>query len=395
MALNIEKLRGETRGCENLIHFNNAGASLMPAPVIDAVRDFLQSEEYNGGYETSESYAKDLNNFYVNAAKFIGALPEEIAFTDSATRAWQMAYYAMPFKPGDRVLASVADYGATVVNHLQQAERLGVSVEFVPNDEHGQIDVNQLNNLLDDRVKLISLCHMPTGGGLINPAAVVGDIAKRAGIPFFLDTCQSIGHVDIKVDELGCDVLCATGRKYLRGPRGTGFLYVRNQLLQTLEPPILDHHSAILTSETSYQLDPTAKRFEVWEQNLAGKYGLSKAISYASELGIKNIARRIQDLAGYFREQLQSLNRAVVMDEGVHKSGLVTFLIEGISTRDIQQYLKQNGINASVSSRSAGSLVSFSRRSVESVVRASVHYFNTEEEIDCCIELLEKLTKAG
>ncbi len=265
-VFDIQRARDETSACNEIVHFANAGASLMPIPVSEALHDYLRSEERIGGYETQTKYDRSLNGFYGVAAQLLNCSSDEIAYVENATRAWDLAFYSFKFKPGDKILTSFAEYGSNVIAYLQQVKRFGVEVVFIPNDESGQLDTRALSNLIDDRVKLISITHIPMAGGLVNPAKEVGRIAKAAGIPFILDSCQGVGQIPIDVEEIGCDVLCATGRKFLRGPRGTGFLYVRKTLLTQLDPPFLDQHAATLVSPTEYQIRPDEKRFENWEQ---------------------------------------------------------------------------------------------------------------------------------
>ncbi|MDQ7048684.1 MAG: aminotransferase class V-fold PLP-dependent enzyme [Enterobacterales bacterium] len=372
------------------IHFNNAGASLMPIPVSNALHKYLNKEEQIGGYEAEALYTETLNSIYLSAANLLNCSPSEIAFVESATRAWDMAFYSFKFNPGDKILTTIAEYGSNVVAYLQQAKRFGVEVVFVPNDEFGQIDVNALSNMIDEKVKLISITHIPTGGGLVNPAKAVGEIANAASIPYILDSCQSVGHMPIDVEEIGCDVLCITGRKYLRGPRGTGLLFVRNSLLNKLEPPILDQHAAELISPTEYLIRPDSKRFENWEQYCAGKYALGVAIDYALSWDLGAIQKRIYSLAGNLRQKLSQIDGIHSTDEGVEKCGIITFTADQLEPVIIKQALFEQRINVSTS-KGAGSLVSFEKRGLTEVVRASVHYFNTDEEIDHFVDVLKKI----
>lgn len=389
----IVRARAETRAAEAMIHFNNAGSSLMPIPVSDALHAYLRQEEQSGGYETAAAQVTALDNFYTATAKLLHCHPDEIAFVENATRAWDMAFYAFTFQPGDRILTAVAEYGSNVVAYLQQAKRYGVEVLFVPNDEQGQIDTAALANLIDDRVKLISISHIPTGGGLVNPAQVVGKIAKAAGIPYLLDACQAVGQLPLDVDEIGCDLLSGTGRKYLRGPRGTGLLYVRREWIERLEPPLLDQHAATLLSPTSYEIRSDAKRFENWEQYFAGKVALGVAIDYALSWGIEAIQARVYGLAALLRQKLAAIEGVRVTDEGAEQCGIVTFMAEQMAAGAIKTALAIHKINVSTSSGS-GSLVSFQQRGLTTVVRASVHYYNTEAEIDRFVEVLQKVLRS-
>jgi len=385
----IERARQDTTACKEIIHFNNAGSSLMPVPVSKALHSYLQSEEYIGGYETEALYSDALKRVYHSASKLLNCSADEIAYVENATRAWDLAFYSFKFKPGDKILTTIAEYGSNVVAYLQQARRFGVEIIFVPNDEYGQIDTRALSNLIDSRVKLISITHIPTGGGLVNPAKAVGEIAKSAGIPYILDTCQSVGQTPVNVEEIGCDVLCITGRKYLRGPRGTGLLYVRRTLLEELEPPLLDQHAAELISPSQFKIRKDAKRFENWEQYFAGKYALGEAIDYALSWGLDSIRNRIYHLANTLRNKLSGIDGIILTDTGSEKCGIVTFMSKHMKPSDIKNHLAKHRINVSTS-KGSGSLVSFQERGLTEVVRASVHYFNTTEEINYFIDILNK-----
>jgi cysteine desulfurase / selenocysteine lyase len=389
-AFDIARARRDTRACESIIHFNNAGASLMPAPVADCLHRYLQQEEQTGGYETATAEQALLDNFYDATARLLGCDPDEIAFVENATRAWDMAFYSLRFEPGDRILTTIAEYGSNVIAYLQQAQRYGVEVVFVPNDADGQIDTSALADMVDRRVKLISISHIPTGGGLVNPAHAVGRIARAAGVPFLLDACQAAGQLALDVDAIGCDMLSGTGRKYLRGPRGTGFLYVRRELIAELEPPLLDQHAATLLSPTEYAIRPDARRFENWEQFFAGKAALGVAIDYARSYGLDAIQERVYGLARQLRAELRAIDGVEVTDEGIEQCGIVTFQAAQLAPAQIKDRLRAQRINVSTS-RGSGSLVSFQHRGLREVVRASVHYYNTEAEIDYFLQSLRSL----
>jgi selenocysteine lyase/cysteine desulfurase len=386
----VLRARRETRGCEQLIHFNNAGASLPPIPVADALYGYLHEEEVCGGYEVMDRRVGELDNFYLAAARLLNCLPDEIAFSDSATRAWSAAFYAFDFRPGDRILAGSAEYGSNLVALLHQAKRQGIEILRVPDDAAGQIDIKALENLVDDRVKLICLTHIPSGGGLINPAAAVGKVAKATGIPFLLDACQALGQLPIDVDQIGCDVLCGTGRKFLRGPRGTGLLYVRKDLIEQLEPNQLNHHAAELLSTDLYRLRPDAKRFECWERSCAGQLALGVAIDYALGWGLEAISERIRLISGLLRQQLTDIDGITVADQGIEQCGIVTFFAEQHSAERLQQQLALCHINTSIVPCSANP-ISSARRRHPPLLRASLHYYNTSGEIERFVAALLKL----
>ena len=389
-SLNITKARQETLATSNLIHFNNAGSSLMPTPVSNFLYDFLKKEELTGGYETAASETAALDNFYTSIGKLINCKPNEVAYVENATRAWDMAFYAFKFEAGDKILTTISEYGSNVIAYLQQAQRYGVEVVFVPDDEHGQIDTEALEKLIDNKTKLISISHIPTGGGLVNPAKEVGRIANKHGVPFLLDACQSIGQLDFDVKEIGCDMASGTGRKFLRGPRGTGLLYIREELANKLTPPMLDQHSADLTSPTTFKIHPDARRFENWEQYFAGKAALGVAADYAMSWGMDNIQNRVFSLATELRTKLETIDGITLTDQGAVQCGIITFMAVQKDPNTIKTELSKRNINVSVSDGS-GSLVSFVQRDLTEVVRASVHYFNTEDEIETFIAALNEI----
>ncbi|MDE3154040.1 MAG: aminotransferase class V-fold PLP-dependent enzyme, partial [Acidobacteriota bacterium] len=349
-SFDIERVRRDTRACEDLVHFNNAGSSLMPAPVADALHAYLSLEERLGGYETAEAESDALANLYTAASRLLHCAPGEIAFVENATRAWDMAFYSLPLGPGDTILTTISEYGSNVVAYLQQVRRTGARLRFVPDDESGQIDTRALEGMIDDSVKLIAISHIPTGGGLVNPAHEVGRIARAAGVPFLLDACQSVGQFPLDVEAIGCDMLSGTGRKYLRGPRGTGLLYVRSSLIERLEPPLLDQHAATLVSPHEYAIRPDAGRFENWEQFFAGKAALAVAIDYALSLGVETIWERVQSLAGTLRSRLAGLDGVHVADQGTVQCGIVTFRTDQLAASAIKAQLHARRVNVSVSS---------------------------------------------
>jgi selenocysteine lyase/cysteine desulfurase len=379
--IDVERVRADTPGCLDVVHLNNAGAALPPQIVVDTVVEHLRLEARVGGYAAADAVAERADAVYDSVAALIGANRDEIALVENATRAWDMAFYALAssFQPGDRILTSRAEYASNVIALIQAAKRSGAVVEVIPDDEYGQLSVDVLGTMLDERVRVIAVSWIPTQGGLVNPASEIGEVARAAGVPYLLDACQAAGQLPVDVDALGCDFLSATGRKYLRGPRGTGFLYVRRSQ-HALEPPFLDVHAARWVEAGEITIRDDARRFESWEHSVANRLGLGAAVDYALALGLDDIASRVTALGESLRAQLAGVPGLVLHDLGVQHCGIVTFTIDGVDPYDLAARLRAEHVNISVSTIDFARF-DFESRGLEAVARASVHYYNTEAEL--------------
>jgi len=361
----------------------------MPAPVVDAIASFLEYEMLHGGYEAQVAHAEQLAGVYSSIGSLVGADRSEVAIMDSATRAWDMVLYSLPHRSGDRILTTTSEYGSNWAAYMQLGQRFGIETVVVPDTASGEIDVEALEALIDDRTALITLNHMPTNGGLVNPAAAVGAVAERNGVPFLLDACQTVGQLPIDVDEIRCDFLTATSRKFLRGPRGLGFAYVRSSSLDLLDPVFVDNHASAVT-DTSFEFQSGARRLETWEKSYSNIVGLGAAVDYAIRTGIDDIWLRIHDLASYAREELSGVDGVDVVDLGTEKGGIVTFTVAGTTAVDVKQTLASRRINVSYATVNSAP-VDMRSRDLDQVVRASVHAYNLESEIDLLVEAVGDL----
>jgi cysteine desulfurase/selenocysteine lyase len=390
VPLDVEALREDTPGCRERLHFNNAGASLMPRPVLEAVIGHLELEARIGGYEAADSESERIAAVYRSCARLINCDPDEIALLENATRGWDAVFYAIRFQSGERIVTSRAEYCSNYIAYLHVAQATGAEIVVIADDEHGQVDLGELRAAIDDRVKLISLTHVPTSGGLVNPAAEVGQVARAAGVLYLLDATQSVGQMPIDVAALGCDFLATTGRKFIRGPRGTGFLYVNRDRIGELQPAVVEVGGARWTERDAYTLKDGAKRFETWEVSYALRLGLGRAVDYALELGVAAIWERVRSLGDALRTALADIDGVAVHDLGATKCGIVTFSADDVDTSALRRALSAQAVNVDVS-EPHDTRLDFEARELKPMIRASLHYFNTDDEIDRFCTTLESL----
>ena len=394
--LDPARLRADTVGASVVIHMNNAGAALPPRVVTDVVVAHLRREEQIGGYEAHREAQQRVDAIYSSIATMLNTTADHIALSDTATSAWDRALLSIPWQHGDRVLIAVSEYASNVLPLLQMSQQHGIRVDVIPDGADGALDVEALKELLDDDVRCVAITHLPSQNGLINDAYAIGaildDFAGRSGArPWYvLDGCQAVGQLPLDVVAIGCDFLSATGRKFLRGPRGTGFLYASDRTSE-LEPFPLDLHSATWTDVDSYTIAPGAQRFEQWEKSYAAALGLGAAVDYALDLGLDAIRTRLADLAEGLRTRLEDIPGVQVHDRGTAhgspgRSAIVTFTSERAPAADIVERLRAGAadgrpVNASLSTPDYA-LRDFREHNLGPVVRLSPHVYNTEDELE-------------
>jgi selenocysteine lyase/cysteine desulfurase len=388
----LQQWRADTPGAANRIHLNNAGAALMPRPVLDAMTEHLELEMSIGGYEAAAAMRRETEAFYESVAALIGAQPHQIAFTTSATDGYNKALSAIPFERGDVLLTTTDDYVSNQIAFLQLARRFGVRVIRAANRPEGGLDVKHLAKLLDQhRPRLVAVTHVPTNSGLVQPVAEIGALCRERRILYLVDACQSAGQLHLDVEALHCDFLSATFRKFLRGPRGAGFLYVSDRVLADgLEPLFLDLHSANWSAANDYEPRSDARRFELWERPHALVLGGRAAADYAVEVGARRIEARVRQLAAQLREALQHLDEVRVLDTGPDLCGIVTFHVPGRRPGRLKAALEQRRINTSLTTLESARL-DFEAKGVDWALRASPHYYNSAEELNAFVEILQDL----
>lgn len=391
-ALNIKQLRSETLGTEHVNHLNNAGASLVPNPVHQKILEHLELERTLGGYEAAENCFDEIQNSYRAIGQLIGSQPHNIALTENATGSFLQALSSINFSANDVIVTSSNDYASNQIMYLSLVERLGVRLFRVEDGPDGSVDLHRLENLLRRlNPKLVAISHIPTSSGMVQPVKDIGELCKQYGSIYLVDACQSVGQMPIDVKEIQCDFLSSTGRKFLRGPRGIGFLFVSDRALDLgLKPLFPDLRGADWIMENLYQPAPDASRFENWEFPFSLVLGLGTAASYAQKLGLEEIRQRAWGLAAKTRELLSELKGICLLDRGGQQSAIVTVGLQKKDVTVVCGSLKKLGINTSVCTRSSA-VIDFDNRKIDSALRISPHYFNTEAEIEELVSALANL----
>lgn len=386
----IQAFRADTSGTADRIHLNNAGASLPPDVVVKTMVDFLHEEAEYGGYETEAKYRKQLDHTHVLIAQLINANADEIALVENASAAWEIAFNGLHFKPGDEVIVSEMEYVSNVLALLNAQKLYGIVLKKIANDANGNFPLHELEAAINGNTKLIAITHVPSTAGNVLPVAAIGEIARKHNIVYLLDACQSAGQIPLDVQSIGCDMLAVTGRKYLRGPRGSGFLYVRKQMLEKLRLSFFDGRTVTSVNQQSFVVRPDARRFEWYEKNPAVILGLQKAVEYALSIGVDRIWQRVQFLASLFRQRLHEIDGIVVHDQGDVLCGIVTFSVTGVAATEVRAKLAAKNINVHIG-LAPSTLYYMNRKELNGIVRASAHYYNTEAEIEIVCRELQNL----
>ena len=391
----MTKVLADTPGAAKRVFLNSAGSSLMPTPVLEEVLGHLRRETEIGGYEAADEREADLEAGYGVFAELLGCRPDQVAFTDSATRSWLAALDAVPLGAGDRVLVGEVEYGGNAIALLMRAQAVGASVEVVPSDADGTFAPDALAAMLDERVKLVSVVQVPTNGGVVADVRRISDAVHAAtGALVLLDACQAVGQLAVDAEALDADILTGTGRKWLRAPRGTGFLVVRDRAKAILRPKLADLQGGTWTGADRYLLRDDARVYELWECDNAGRLGLTAAARYLLDLGLDAVEQEVTHRAEYLRTALAAIPGVTVRDLGARKSGLVTFDVAGLAAGEVQAALARQEIVVSVTRRSS-TFHDMARRGLTEMVRASPHYFVTEAQLDAAAGAVAELARVA
>ena len=388
--MDIEQLRADTPACREFIHLDNAGSSFMPKPVVETLIGHIEREAAVGGYLAARERAEDQEAVYGSIAGLIGAEASEIAFMGSATDAWDKAFYSLGLGRGDKIVTAFNEYCANYVAFLHLQKKLDLEIIAVGPDQTGDIDLGAMQQAINSGAKLVAISHVPSTSGQVNPVAEIGRLAQEAGVPYLLDACQSLGQLPVNVKDIGCQMLAATGRKFLRGPRGCGFLYVADDFRQRMDPVFMTNQGGRWASAETYEERRDARVFEVWERNVAVQLALGVAIDYLQALDMDWVSERICGLAARLRAGLAEIPGLTVCDIGQELSGIVSFTSAALSAEEIMLKLRPRGIITQVA-RVVHTRLDLEARGIDTAARLSPHYFILDEEIDRTLEEIARL----
>ena len=391
----LARWRADTPGSERVIHLNNAGAALQPAAVRDAVLRHLELEQEIVGYEAADARLDALRDAYEAVGRLIGASGRNVAMQQSSTVAFAQAFAAFDLRRGDLILTRRADYASNQIMYLALSRRVGVEVVRAPDAPEGGIDPQAVRELIRRRrPTLLALSWIPTNSGLVQPAEPIGEICREADIPYILDACQAVGQMPVDVGRLHCDYLAAATRKFMRGPRGVGFLYVSDRALEAGAYPLtVDMHGADWTDPETFALKPDARRFEQWEISHALVLGAGAAAGYALEVGIGKARERSWGLAASVRERLAEMDDIRVLDRGRSLCAIATAELGGRNAEQVKLALRARGINTSSPLRE-DAVIDMDEKRAASAIRISPHYYNTADEIDRALAALAEVLEA-
>lgn len=375
-----------------LIHFNTAGSGLMPPSVADAMIDCVRREAEGGAYETELYYDKVVQHeVYQRIARLLAAPVEDVALFDSATRAWCSVVCRLDLGPADRVWVTPYEYAGNLISLLRLRDRTGCRIEVVPTTPAGDLDLDWMAANVSDDVALVSVTHIPSGCGIVNPVAEIGRLLAPYRCFYAVDGCQSVGHVPTSVAEIGCDLLTGAGRKFLRGPRGTGFAYVAPRLRKALVPEFHDLHVAQVVAPDRYEVtDPSARSLELAERTTAAVVGLDVALEHHLTTG----QDRPQAAFPILRALLADLPDIELILPGTNHSGILSFRHHTLPAERIVAGLAERNINA-WQIRGDHTPIFMARHGVDRAVRASVHYYNTGDEAAAFTDALRSIIHKG
>jgi len=378
------------------IYFDTACMSLRPDRVVAAMDEYYLEYPACGGrsaHKLADRVTKKVKEVRKNVAKFINARSDkEIIFTRNTTESINLLAYSFPFKKGDVVLLSDKEHNSNLVPWLLLRDKIGIEVKIIPGRQDNTFDLEKFKEMVSG-VKLVSMVHTSNLDGVTNPAEEIIKLAHEAGVLVLLDCAQSMAHQKIDVQSLDADFIAFSGHKML-GPAGTGILYGKIKLLESLAPFMVGGDTVSDTTYENYQFLEVPEKFEAGLQDYAGIIGLGEAIKYLEKMNFKEIAEHEFKLNTKLTEALSKFSQIKIIGPADPKlrSSVVSFYIPGKEMHQIAVMLDEM---AGIAVRSGRHCVHswFNSRNILNSVRVSFYFYNNEEEVETFIKTLEKILK--
>ena len=389
-SADVARVRQETPGLGHGVYLDNCGSSLMPEPVVAAMKSYLEQEISLGGYVAQEQQSAALSRVYTSLAELFGGSSADYAITGSAVDAWTKAFYSIPLNAGDNIITVFNEYCSNYVAYLHREKRDGVEIRVARARQDGSLDIEHLADLVDNKTKIISLAHVASSDGLIADAKAVGQIAAGSNAFYILDACQAVGQIPVSFTDIGCHMATATSRKFLRGPRGVGFLYIDKAARQQLDPIVVTNKAATWISDGEYELSEDAAMFEAWESSCLVNMGFGAALDYLLMQGVGKTTAHLQALASGLRKDLAVINGVTIECPDIAEAAIITFNKVGWDAPLLKTAMAEKGITVQVSSIFHTRL-DYGARGIETAARVSPHYYNTADELNRFLNVLESL----
>jgi cysteine desulfurase/selenocysteine lyase len=382
---------------EEFIYMDSASTTPTPRPVVEAMCDYFyyyNSNTGRGAYNLAVKATQEFNRARIKTAGFIKANPEDIIFTKNTTEAINLVAHGLEFNKGDNIVVSNMEHHSNLVPWLNLKKR-GVEVKIVKADQNGVIDPLDIEKVVDSNTRLLTITHVSNSIGSVQPVEELGKIAEENEVLYLIDAAQSAGHMKLDVKNLMADFIAFPGHKGFLGPVGTGFLYCNNKLQYELEPINLGGGTVEEVSDDDFKLTESPDRFEGGTQNISGVIGLGASMDYLKRIGMDNVEKHCLKLTQILYQEIQNIEKAKVYGSPENIYGIVSFNIDGINSHDLAKILDEV---KSICVRSGHhcalpSIKHMGAYELGGTVRASLHYYNTKEEIQILVETLKEVSK--
>lgn len=376
-----------------IIYFDNGATTFKPKSVIDKINSYYSlytSNAHRGDYDISLIVDKSYEEVREKVKNFINCNdPREIVFTSGATMSLNMVVFGFmkyALKAGDEVLITKSEHASNILPWLELERQIGIKVKYIPLNEIYELDIEEVKRNITKNTKVISLAHVTNTIGDIRPVEDIGKLCQQNNIYFVLDGAQSVPHLKTDVQKINCDFLCFSGHKML-GPTGIGVLYGKEELLENMKPLILGGGMNSSFTDSFYELKEVPTRFEAGTQNIEGVIGLGAAIDYLDKLDMEKVHNYELELRKYLIEKLERIPNVKVYNKNV-VSNTVLFNLDNVFAQDTSVYLNKHNICVRAGNHCAKILKD--ELGIKNTCRISLYFYNTKEEVDELVKVLEK-----